>query len=36
MNENEKKTPQNLWYTLKEMLIGKFMTVNTCLKKDQE
>ena len=32
----KKKTPQNLWYTLKEVLRGKFMTVNTCLKKDQE
>ena len=33
MNQNENTTYQNLWDTAKAMLMGKFMTTNTYIKK---
>ena len=35
MNENEKTMHENLWHALKEVLRGKFMTVNAYIKQEE-
>ena len=36
MNENENKTTQNLWDTVKAVLRGKFIIIQAYLKKDEK
>ena len=36
MNENENTTTQNLWDTVKEVLRGKFITIQAYLKKQEK
>ena len=36
MNENENKTTQNLWDTVKAVLRGKFITIQAYLKKQEK
>ena len=36
MNENENTTTQNLWDTIKAMLRGKFIAIQTYLKKQEK
>ena len=36
MNENENKTTQNLWDTIKAVLRGKFIAVQAYLKKQEK
>ena len=36
MNENENTTPQNLWDTVKAVLRGKFIEIQTYLKKQEK
>ena len=36
MNENENKTTQNLWDTVKAVLKGKFIAIKTHLKKQEK
>ena len=36
MNENENKTTQNLWDTLKAVLRGKFTAIQAYLKKQEK
>ena len=36
MNENENKTTQNLWDTVKEVLWGRFIAVQDYLKKQEK
>ena len=36
MNENENKTTQNLWDTVKAVLRGKFIAIQTYLKKQEK
>ena len=36
MNENENTTTQNLWDTVKAVLRGKFMAIQTYLKKQEK
>ena len=36
MNENENKTTQNLWDTIKEALRGKFIAIQAYLKKQEK
>ena len=35
MNENENTTPQNLWESVKAVLRGKFIAIQTYLKKQE-
>ena len=35
MNENENTTTQNLWYTVKAVLRGKFIAIQAYLKKQE-
>ena len=36
MNENESKTTQNLWDTIKAVLRGKFIAIQAYLKKQEK
>ena len=36
MNENENTTTQNLWDTVKEVLMGKFIAIQANLKKQEK
>ena len=36
MNENENTTTQNLWHTLKAVLMGKFIAIQAYLKKQEK
>ena len=36
MNENENTTTQNLWDTVKAVLMGKFIAIQACLKKQEK
>ena len=36
MNENENKTTQNLWHSVKAVLRGKFIAIQAYLKKQEK
>ena len=36
MDENENITTQNLWGTVKEVLRGRFIALQACLKKEEK
>ena len=36
MNENENKTTQNLWYTVKAVLRGRFIAIQAYLKTQEK